>query len=365
MIRIEIKGVNLNKFLKIVCQKYRLKNIERISHTKIEFDIESKNYKKFVVNCDKMCYTYKIKSYSGIDKYKKTICSHFGYLFGVLLVGIIFILLNNTILKIDIYGLQSVDKNTIYTLLKENDIFLGSKGKKEYKDLEKQIKESCESISQISIAQKGNYLILNIKEKLSQNHTAQSYDIVAEFDGIIENIIVTQGTQIKNNGDSFKKGDILVKGEFISMQGKVEKCKAIAKIICIESHTIYTQFKEYDFKNERTGESLTKNTLIFNDFQSRRKMHIPFENYEVEEKESYLFYNFFLPIKLKTTIWYEVKLELVKKDFEKEKDIITQNNEKILREQFIDKNIDKITTEYIKTGTGYLVVSTIQIKNVM
>ncbi|MBQ7307200.1 MAG: sporulation protein YqfD [Clostridia bacterium] len=365
MLTIEIKGVNLDKFLKNMCQIFTLKNINRISHTQIEIDIESKNYKKFVAKCNKMCYTYKIKRYSGLSWFLKQILLHLGFFVGLFVVTTCFFVSKNYLLDIDIYGLQNINESVVLDLLSKNNVYVGCKAKNDYKDVEKIIKNELDEISQLSIARKGNYLILNIKEKLSQTQITQNYDIVAEFDGVIEDIRVTQGTKQKNIGDSFKKGDILVKGEFVSMQGKIEKCKAIANITFIETHSICTTFNEYDFVNERTGKVLTQKSLIFGNLTSKKQIVVPFEYYETQQEEISLFFNFLLPIKLKVTNFYQTVPKIIKRDFEQEKSTIINNNEKMLKEQYFDKNIDKITTETIKIENGYLVVSTIQIKSSM
>lgn len=365
MITVKLQGVNIDRFLKKESKIQTIKNINRISHTEIEFDIKRIKLKKLVARCKKMCYNLQVKKYQGIDKFYNLIKKHLGFCIGIIFVIVFFLISSNFILKIDIYGNESISRYLIEEALIENNVFIGSKIKNNYNDIEKLLKENFEKISQISIAQKGSYLVLNIKEKISSEIQQDNYDIVAVCDGVINSIIVTQGTQIKKEGDSFKAGDILVKGEFVSLNGEIKKCKAIANIVFVEYKTIYTKFKEVDYEKIRTGETLTINDISFLNIKSKLEKLPDFEFYEVEEKEIYLFDKLFLPIKINTKIFHEIELKEIVRNFEEEKEKIILESENQLREICFDKNITNIHTNIIEMEEGYLIVSTAEILNVI
>ena len=370
MIRINVKGVNLDKFIKNESQNYTLKNIERKSHKEVEFDINRINFKKLVAKCNKMCYNYNICRYSGIDKIINSMLTHFAFWFGILFFIALTILSQNYILKIDIYGLERLKTEDIEEVLYQNGVMVGKKigSQEDYEDIEKILKDKfSDSISQISIANKGSYLIINIKENIlgTSNNQNDTCDIIANCDGVIESIDTIQGTPLKKDGDSFKKGDILVKGEFLSINEEVKKCKAIANISYIEYESITINFYEEEYVLERTGESWIKNEISFLGIKSKKNKDCEYVYYEEDIKTSYLFKNFFLPIELVTKTYYNMEFVQRKRDFESEKDRIIAENEKILRDNYYDRNIRDIYSNIVKIDGGYMIVSTIQILNIV
>ena len=200
---------------------------------------------------------------------------------------------------------------------------------------------------------------------LFRSVTRETFDIVAQCDGTIQSIELIQGTLLKNIGDSFKKGDIIVKGEFTSMQGNLEKCRAEANITYIESHFLYTEFKEVETVLERTGKKIEYKTINFFDLTSKKEEICPYEYYESEKKESQIFNNFFLPITQVIKTFYEMKFVEKVRNFEEESIKIISKNEKELKEKYIESNILDLFSTSVKTNEGYLITTTIQIINTM
>ena len=364
MLTVNISGVNLDKFIKSESKLQSLKNITRVSHTQVKFDIKGIKLKKFIARCDKMCYTYKVEGYTGIDKIVHYAKCHAGIFPAIIALIIFFAVIKSYVLKIDIYGNDTIKSRDIYAVLNDNGIGIWQPHKADYNDIERTLKQSFDAISQVSVAGKGQYLIINIKEKLPEKQYVYDGDIVADCDGIIKSINVISGTKQKSEGEPFKKGDVIVKGEFVSMQGEVQRCKAVADIIYIEYKSIYTEFNNYSLEKTRTGKSYQKNYLeIWNtgvsDYKSKYKIS------ETIEETRYIFHNNFLPFKLKTLTFYELELTEVKKDFKTEEAKIITQNEELLKNEYLDKNILNISSETIKTENGYIVVSTIQILNTM
>ena len=362
MIRVRIKGGNLDRFIKSESKIHNLKNIQRISHTVVEFDIKGINYKKFIARCDKMCYTYKVERYSGIDRIFQGIKRHTGICVGIIFSIFLFLLSHFYILKIDIYGIDNIDKGIIIDTLDKNDVKLFSKIKEDYTPVERAIREDLENeISQISIVNKGNYLIINIREKIKTDDKNKNLDIIADCDGVIKNIEVIQGSANKKAGEFFKKNDILVKGEFLSMQGEKKECQAIANIVYTEIHTKTKVVYDKTHIYTPTGNKKVIIDVEFFGYKSNTIKNINYENFQMEEENIFLCDRFILPIKLNIKKYLELKVDEIAIDFEVEKENLINQSEKELKEEFLQSNIENIYTDVIDLQGEHILITTIEI----
>ena len=144
--------------------------------------------------------------------------------------------------------------------------------------------------------------------------------IYSDYNFVVEEISVYSGTAVVQIGDIVKKGDVLVE-PYILSNGQKTFCKPVADITGRAYFTAMVEFQEKSIEFVRTG----KQRVISSSVKIRDKEFLKsnnentFENFEIENKSTIPFKNFFLPIEMKKTIAYETKQVEIVRDFEKER----------------------------------------------
>ena len=188
--------------------------------------------------------------------------------------------------------------NTI--TLKENNIYEGANisSLPPNKKIEQVLVKNFKQISGVNISRKGVYLYIDIIEGTLLNLT-NSHQLIAEENGVVLNIDVTTGKQLVKPGDIVLKGDVLVEQE------NNERVVATATTRSFYHNTI--NYNENQIKYLRTGNSFTKNNISLFNLNLISVNKNMYNLYESEVYYRYAFLNLFLPIKIKETIFYELK----------------------------------------------------------
>lgn len=143
----------------------------------------------------------------------------YNLIFLILAVSLIFIS-NLFVWKIEFSGNLTVSDEQITDFLKKYNVDIGSlKSSVEYEKIEKELRKEFSIIKWCSVSVKGNTLYIGIEEnglldlQKTENSTELYYsDILANADGVIEEIMVRNGVPLVNIGDTVTKGQILVTG---------------------------------------------------------------------------------------------------------------------------------------------------------
>lgn len=366
-IRINLEGVNIKRLLKnIIKNNIEIYEFNQISHKNIEFTINSNKFKQLKPLLKD--YRYSIKNYYGFSCLKRFAFLHMGLVVGLFLFFSFLFLNSNFLSKIVINGTNRIDDNNIISFLRERNIKTNSFFcNVDTEKLEIELENHFTDISFISIIKKGTNIILNIKEKLYADEIIKSQDILSKFDGQIVKIELKQGTSRVKVGDSVKAGDILVEGVIIN-NGTEVQCKAIAEITMKVWYKDSLNFENETLERVRTGNYVENSYYkIFNKTIAIKKSKIPYENYDLQLKESYLFKNNILPIKIYKEKFYEIQENVKKNDFSLQKDaiieVVTNNALKKVPTniEVLNKTIDISDTENGKIVTCY--IETIQCFN--
>ncbi len=135
--------------------------------------------------------------------------------------------LSRFIWKININGNDSVTDDSMLQFLEEKNSSYGTPVSHiDCTRLEEEIRSCFKSIIWTSVKREGTTLTVDIQENLSvpaeqsdsalpkefQNQEQKGFDLSARHDGTIESIYVRKGTPLVQQGDSVKKGDVLVSG---------------------------------------------------------------------------------------------------------------------------------------------------------
>lgn len=135
--------------------------------------------------------------------------------------------LSRFIWKIHINGNDSVTDDSLLQFLEEKNSSYGTPVSEiDCTKLEEEIRSCFKSIIWTSVKREGTTLTIDVQENLvvaSQPSNAQlpeefqrqeqkGYDLLAMCDGTVESIYVRKGTPVVQQGDSVKKGEVLVSG---------------------------------------------------------------------------------------------------------------------------------------------------------
>lgn len=323
-IKINIQGVNLKRLLKnIIKNDIEIYEFNQISYKNIEFYINSKKFKNLKPLLKD--YRYDIVEYKGLSFFYRFSYLHLGIIIGLVVFFAVLFLNNNYLSKIVINGTNRIDNNNIIKFLNEKDIKTNSFFTNiNVEKLETDLENNFTDISFVSVIKKGTNVIINIKEKLYADEILETKDIIASCDGQIVKIDLKQGTSKVKVGDSVKAGDVLVEG-VITNGGISVNTKAIAEITMKVWYTDSFVFENETIEKVRTGKFIENSYYkLFNKTIVINNNEIPYKNYEIEQKEEYLFNNNILPIKIFKEKFYEILENVKKNDFSLQKDAIIE-----------------------------------------
>lgn len=247
-----------------------------------------------------------------------------GIILGIIISVCMFIVSNILITNVIIEGNVDISLKEIYAVLNEMNIGKYSlKSSIDTQELENKI-EDIKYISYVSIIIKGNVLLINVKEQLTNNEviSLNTYSpLTAYRDCKITNITLVQGTLNKKVGDIVKSGEVLVFPYVIGSDGTKISIQPIAQFICDFWYTTNLDIHNSTIKTIRTGSQTENHSLSLcglNLFATNKPC--TFAEYEIEVSEFYLS-NSILPIKIARQYFFETKKIVEQTNFEKNKDI--------------------------------------------
>ncbi len=275
--------------------------------------------------------------------------------------------------NIQLTGNISLTQDIIRDYLHGNGIHYGMPLKDiPINELKFNIRNEYPQINWVSIYLEGTTLQIAVKENDNKIYESPAQDIredlIAPCDGIIESVLVRNGTAAVKVGDEVSKGQSLILGEYqipaedgIIKETKYCKADGDVTIICTypitESLSLIHQTKEY------TGRKTGKMEIIYNNtsymFPTSK---ISYLNYEVitEVKEYPLLTILSIPIKINHKTYFEY--------FHKEEKYSKEETEKMLNNklseicktfiekgvQIIEKNVKIETNSVYSTMSGSL-----------
>lgn len=358
--RLKIKGSNTNLIINnCVKNDIELKNVYRPSNQEIEITLSDNNLKKFK-NLDLEKYEVTTLSTSLKQKFIHFLIFRIGLIIGVVASIILMFFMQNRLININIYGLNTIEREEFIDKINEYGIKRFSLMNFDKSDLEKYLADNFD-LSFVSIITKGNTLIISAKEELPDIN--KSYvPITAEYNMVIKEINVFAGTSTKKIGDVVFAGDILVEPyEYVNNE-------KISITPCAEIRGEVYFSASYNFVAEEEVQVRTGNSKIINFGMNigkykllENKTDCPFENYEVEEIDN-LITSYFVPIHVRKTIAYELTTETVTKNFEDEKDNIIN---KIKDEAYsqVPSNLNVLSEDIKINSTNYGNIVTIYLKS--
>ncbi len=330
--KFKIKGLNQERTLNKLSKSTKIYNLKRVDQhfCQFETDFSKRKIAKKILLENGMEILH--LSHSGILSKIKRLVTSYGLILALGVCSLFYGLQYQYIWKIEIVGEAQLQEGVLKDFINQT-LPSKIKSKIDTKGLERAVKEEFPEVSSLSIAIVGQALVLNINEGVLPEEMEGEYQpLKSEYDGLITQIQLVQGTLAVNEGQLVKAGDVLVypyvydsEGEEIAVSPKAE---IWADVWLAERGYHY----DYQIVVERTGRVAQAGVVMFNNLPIyRRSPQIQFEEYEVEEEIVDISKNLFLPLKLKRTIFYQTRTQEIISPFEgKKEEIIASLREKTL-----------------------------------
>ena len=305
-INIKIEGYFVEKFInKCMSENILFWNVKRERSTIIYMNVGIKDFKRLCRIAKECKCKIKINEKKGIpfllNKYRKRkIFAILMVIMCVLLVG-----MSRFVWKVDIEGLDKINKGEITALLEENGLKVGKlKNMIDTKEIINDIRLKREDISWIGITINGTNAVVKVVEADSKPEIINEEDycnIVATKDGQIVKVSAQNGIPAVKQDDIVTKGDILIAGW---IDGKYTGTRYVHAEGEVKAKGWYTESEKIALNQvveEQNGNTEEKYKIKINNFTiNLYKTLSKFEKYDTIEtcNQVKIFSNFHLPIEL-------------------------------------------------------------------
>ncbi len=318
----KIKALNKEKILNNLSKDYLLFNIKQTDRY-IEFDSNKEDGEKI----ETILLKNNVKELSVKHKgFKlKTLLKMWGVIVGLILGLCAYCFQYFFVFKIEVWGCENLSDKELISFV-ENQLNSKFRYFINTKEIEIAVKNNFEKVSSVSIAIVGQSLIVSINEAVLPDEMEGEFSpIISQYDGLVTDINLVQGTCNVQVGDIVQKGDVLVypyiydaDGEQMAVQPKAQ----IQADVWIKSEDV---FYEYLIKEERTGRKIVCSEVsLFNLIIYSNTKENSFDNYESEVESYYLTKNNILPFIYAKYTFYETKTIEINRNFEEEKDEVIE-----------------------------------------
>ena len=345
-----INGLNQEKILNELSKFMPIYNYKRLSFKQSEFEIDSrylKQARKIIVS-----YGFVIENIQnyGVIFWIKSLLKRYGVFAGIIVSLLFYIIQYNFVWTVNAVGEDAQQAQQIENYVKKN-LKSNFKGNIDTDSIESELRNQFDFVSSVSVAIIGQSLVINFNEAvLPPEMEDEKSPIISQFDGLITEINLIQGTLNCSEGDIVQKGDILVYPYIIDSQGQQMSVEPKAEIYAQVWYRSSIDHYEYRIETKRTGNVIIKNDvyigglLLYSD-----SSEISYVQYDSETTTRTLSKNLLLPLSLKKTIYYETVTEEIIEDFESVKEqLISKARENTLL--FLQK--DEIIKDENYTLTG-------------
>lgn len=315
--KLRICGLNLHRIIAYISENnLHATDLKRIDHKTLELSLSRADYKVLKKFDLYKQYEVKVLEISGAGRFFNMLLSSLGILVGLVIVIESTLVMTSKItsLQFDLDHTCQNEEMCIYKgdnysrlleVLAQNGVYNGAKIKNlpTGRELEQVLTKEFEQISAVRFEVVGVKAKISIVEaKLPQQLLSSS--LIATKSGIVTKIDVSSGKCNVQLGQIVLEGQTLVESE--------NDVPVSASITLRAFYNDSYLFCENQVSYVPTGRKKTAHILsIFKD----KEPTCDFELYEKEIKSSYLFFNYFLPIKVKTITFYELTPQETMVDF--------------------------------------------------
>ncbi|HEY8422688.1 MAG TPA: sporulation protein YqfD [Thermoclostridium sp.] len=364
-----VSGFSVEKFINICTRRQILLwDIERLSPTEVTMKMSIRGFKNARSAARKSRCRVRIKEKKGLPyiiwKYKR----RKGFVIGLVAFAVLIYLMTSIIWSIEITGNYNINTDVLMEQLNGMGIFRGAtKRSIDPKYVADTLMLKNRELAWTGVEIKGTKLLITVREGIEPPvviPVEQPCNVVAKRDGIIISIMAKNGLTLVKEGDTVKKGQVLISGvlESIHPEFGSKQVHAMGEVL---ARTWYEAEKEVPVKKInriKTGLEWNKYSVYFLDFRIRLPSgNNPFELYEtgIVDKAPVIGNRFKLPFGLIIEKHYELKEEEQVLDQEQARELAHKMAmDKILEmvpkeAEIVDQQMQVITAE----GREYIQVT--------
>ena len=213
--------------------------------------------------------------------------------------------------------------------------------RKHDKTIENALVSNFEQISGVSVIRRGVHLKINIIEAKLKDKSNKN--LISPVNGIIISASATSGNLKVKAGDFILKDSVLV-----SQDNNKEICATLTIRAFYSDSLIYDQ-NQISYK--KTGKTKNQTTLTLFGKSFKPSQNINFNFYQCIKYNRYVFFNLFLPLKIQTTCYQELKQVVEVIPFEQSEKTLKNNLETKIKKS-LPKNADIKNTTFTTFKEG-------------
>lgn len=359
--KFNLTGYNIDNLLKtLYLKKVALFNVEKNGRNQVSFEILDKDYnkvKRHIVN-------FKVKkTLSSFKRFPKFLLANIWVVIGCF-IGVLFgIFASQYTWQIKIFGTKNLNQSEILAVLKENGVEKGKINNKSSEYIEEVLLNKYDRIAQVSVAKVGTAIIINLSEKLVYS-ALEFQPITAKYCGIIKEINVVTGTINVKIGDYVNVGDVLVLPFNINADGEKINVNPLAEIKAEILITAKCEINKIEQVLTRTGKTKKvykyklKNLDLF--YGNSKNSFALFEVNMYNENISDL-----IPLRREVYVYYELELQNIERNFEKEQDNLIQKSKDLAYENLPLGEIVSEKTDCSIVGDKMFALTTISVYGII
>lgn len=293
-------------------------DIERLNPDTVIMKMSIRGFKNARSAARKSGCRVRIKEKKGLPyviwKYKK----RKGFIIGLATFAILIYLMTSIIWSIEITGNYNVSTDVLMKQINEMGIFRGAaKRSIRPKYVADTLMLKNRELAWASVEIKGTQLLVTVREGVEPPPVIpldQPCNVIARNDGIIISVRAKNGLALVKEGDTVKKGQVLISGilESIHPEFGSKQVHAMGEVIARTWYEVKKEVPEKKITRYRTGQTWNKYSVYFLDFKVRLPSgKNPFELYEtvLSDKAPVIANRFKLPFGLIVEKYYELAEE--------------------------------------------------------
>lgn len=316
-VKISVSGVNLDRSINELKNKFGISNVFKVHNTKIIFVAPVNYYAKIIDYLQAKCYNINVIQFSLLLRLNMFFKKYFWQIILLVLCIGLLCAFFNTIVGAKIVK-DSTYNTSIMQTLKEDNIFGKWSKKIDCKNLELLICNHVPELSLVNVSIKGCFVLIDytIKELPKQILPAHSGPILAQKSGVVSKIFVTQGTPLVKPNTYVRAGQALIGDYFLDKDGNTVQCEAKGEVYVFNWQSSTVEFCEDSVQYVPTGEeTICSSLIVFGKEIKCKQKEVPYQNYCTQQTE-FLLTHFAIPIHIVYTHYLQTVQQKMHTDFD-------------------------------------------------
>ncbi len=361
-VQFKVKGEFPERFLNQLAQnKVSVWGLRRSSKEITAF-VSVRDYLRFHTLKAKNRITTRIVRREGLPFLTKRYRLRIGFAAGLVFYVALLFFLSSFIWNIRVVGNKSVPTEEILSVCREMGLFEGARRSSvDPATFKIQLPLKCEKVAWASVNIEGVRATVNISEsKGDKKDPEMPCDLVAEFDGVVTALKVTDGTIKVKVGQTVKKGDLLVSGITEYKDGAYRFGVSAGEVFG-ETQRELTCFVPFaQEKVVRVGEPIKRRVITFFGVKIPLYLGSVKKPYETEtEQKVFEKDGMYLPVKLTETSFFRTQTEqyTLSEDEARQKcaeELLKKEQTDLKNAEILEKTVEfEVTTDGIRAFSKY------------